>query len=158
MIAHNYFYEGKVRTRVCGLCIKNEQLLLVKHNLNGKVLYAPPGGAVEFGESLQAALKREIKEETGLRVHSAEFRFITEYVNPPLHAIELYFNITSMSGNTSTGTDPEANNQPIITDVAWLSLSEIKQIPTSQLHHILHNCTHLSHLPGLTGFVPLTPH
>ena len=34
----------------------------------GKGFYSLPGGRVEFGESLHAALHREVDEETGLRI------------------------------------------------------------------------------------------
>ena len=34
----------------------------------GKGFYSLPGGRVEFGESLHAALHREVDEETGLKI------------------------------------------------------------------------------------------
>jgi 8-oxo-dGTP diphosphatase len=46
-------------------------LLVRRARSPGKGFYSLPGGRVEFGESLHAALHREIDEETGLRIEIA---------------------------------------------------------------------------------------
>ncbi|HLZ03848.1 MAG TPA: NUDIX hydrolase [Bradyrhizobium sp.] len=43
-------------------------LLLRRARSPGKGFYSLPGGRVEFGESLHEALKREVHEETGLKI------------------------------------------------------------------------------------------
>ena len=43
-------------------------LLLRRAKSPGNGFYSLPGGRVEFGESLHAALHREVDEETGLRI------------------------------------------------------------------------------------------
>jgi len=56
-----------------------DQILLVKtHKWKGK--YSIPGGHVELGESLTAALQREIMEETGLEMLSAKFLCYQEFI------------------------------------------------------------------------------
>lgn len=56
---------------VGGIVVHNGQVLLVRRGhepLKGK--WSIPGGLVELGEKLQKALRREIKEETGINVEA----------------------------------------------------------------------------------------
>jgi len=46
-----------------------------------------PGGHVEFGETLNAALVREIKEETGMEVINPEFIGVDEMINKDRHFV-----------------------------------------------------------------------
>lgn len=154
MTSSSTFYENKLRTRVCGLCFNEEKLLLVKHNLKGKTFYAPPGGGVEFGETMEEALNREIKEETELKVILTEFKFITEYIKRPIHAIEVFYWVKTYKGVASTGSDPESETQEVIEDVNWYSIDDIKRIKKEELHHVLHNCNNLRDILALSGYIP----
>jgi ADP-ribose pyrophosphatase YjhB (NUDIX family) len=54
---------------VSGAIFRDGKVLLLRRARSpGKGLYSLPGGRVEFGEALTAALHREIDEETGLRI------------------------------------------------------------------------------------------
>jgi ADP-ribose pyrophosphatase YjhB (NUDIX family) len=54
---------------VSAAIFRDGKVLLVRRARSpGKGFYSFPGGRVEFGESLHAALQREIKEETGLGI------------------------------------------------------------------------------------------
>ena len=49
-------FGNKLRLRVSGIYIKNDEILLVKHKSINKegILWAPPGGGMEFGETAEA--------------------------------------------------------------------------------------------------------
>ena len=54
---------------VSGAIFRDGKILLVRRARSpGNGFYSLPGGRVEFGESLHAALHREVDEETGLRI------------------------------------------------------------------------------------------
>ena len=55
----NHKFGGKVRVRVGGILIENDQILLLKHEGVGKkeFLWSPPGGGMEFGENAEENLK-----------------------------------------------------------------------------------------------------
>jgi len=54
---------------VSAVIFRDGRILLVRRARSpGKGFYSLPGGRVEFGESLHAALHREVDEETGLTI------------------------------------------------------------------------------------------
>ena len=54
---------------VSAVIFREQRILLVRRARSpGKGFYSLPGGRVEFGETLYAALHREVDEETALRI------------------------------------------------------------------------------------------
>jgi 8-oxo-dGTP diphosphatase len=143
-------YGNRVRPRVCGLCWKDDSLLMVNHSgLNDSNFWAPPGGGIEFGQTIQTCLVQEFQEETGLKIIVKNFVFGCEFVRHPLHSIELFYNVEVMSGELKTGGDPELQ---IIQDVQYLTFFEIKSLPPDKVHGIFSRVTTASELKSLTGF------
>lgn len=67
--------EKKPKLIVAGLVKKGNKYLLIKEVMesDGIEKWIVPGGTVEFGEYLEDAVKREIKEEVGLEVKIEKF-------------------------------------------------------------------------------------
>ena len=143
-------YGSRVRVRACGLCWKNEKILMVKHkSLIENGFWAPPGGGIDFNQSIDDTLKREFLEETGISVTPGIFQFGCEFIQKPLHAIELFYRIDQYSGILKTGYDPEIQ---LIDEVRYLSSEEIKAIPKANLHGIFHIYQTKSEIEKLSGF------
>ncbi|HEX8545791.1 MAG TPA: NUDIX hydrolase [Cytophagaceae bacterium] len=147
-------HGNKVRVRVCGIHVVDKKILLVKHKGLGPqgILWAPPGGGIEFAETLSTGLRREMWEETGLKVVKEEFLFIHEFINEPLHAIELFFKVETTDNKILLGFDPEYDEQ-MISDVKYFGEEEIFGDDPSMFHQIFKITSCFNEILALKGIV-----
>lgn len=148
-------FGNRLRIRVCGICIVQDRILLVKHAYLGEkaYLWAPPGGGIQFGEDAETALKREFSEETSFEVQIKRFLFVNEFLKAPLHAIELFFEVTIEEGKIQTGYDPEMpSERQIIRKVAFLSIPEVLKENPLNLHGVLRDIQNFSLLLEKKGY------
>jgi len=149
-------FGNKLRVRVCGLCTDKERLLLINHQgIKVGDFWAPPGGGLQFGESSDMCLKREFSEETGLEIKIKDFRFVCEFINPPLHAIELFFLVEIKQGILKRGFDPEMKDNQIIKEVKFMNWSEINGLGPDSRHGIFNMISESSKILDLKGHFKL---
>ena len=148
-------FGNRIRVRACGILIENDALLLVEHKgLNEhNSLWIPPGGGIEFGETAIEALKREFKEETHLDINVGELLCIGEFISAKLHALELFFMVSLISGKLSKGIDPEIHTEEqIIKSVRFVPFQEIRIMKKEVLHGILHSVDTSETLLNMKGY------
>ena len=127
---------------------------MVKHKMDDQsILWAPPGGGLDFGDEVHKALQREVYEETGLEVDPGRLSFVCEFISGPLHALELFFEVTQKGGEPVTGFDPEmpVNNQ-IIQQVKFMDWDEIMSLERTDRHGIFNLENNLEKFKKLSGF------
>ena len=113
------------RPAVYGIVIDDDGHMLALDNTISLNLELP-GGGVEMWETVEAALHREIWEETGLKgtinelIHADDSFFLTPNDNK-WHTLRLYYLVTATGGALrSTIIDDEPCTNP-----KWIPLSEI---------------------------------
>lgn len=152
---HRDIFGGKVRVRACAVIIKDDQILLLKHEGIGKggFLWAPPGGGMEFGESLVETLRREAKEEIGATVEIVKFLFFNEHFDNIFHAVEFFFETKITNGPILLGKDPElATDNQILKEVKWFTINDLKIIDQVNLHKALQNLNSVHDMLKIRGF------
>ena len=91
---------------VDAVIIKDNKILLIKRGVNPfQGYWALPGGYVEWDESTEEAVAREVSEEIGLTVESC--KLIGVYSSPDRHpkqVINIAYRVTT-SGNPKAGDD-----------------------------------------------------
>jgi 8-oxo-dGTP diphosphatase len=92
--------EGdKPTIRVAGLLIHEGSILMVEQGRGDDRYWLLPGGGVLFGETLADALRRELREELGMRVGVQGLVAIVESISPDpeyaKHVVHLVFEISA---------------------------------------------------------------
>lgn len=123
-------YGDKIRVRVCGVLLRDNKVLLINHSsLNAEnIFWHFPGGGLEPDEDVISALKREFSEETNLQINTHKFLHLNQFIKGKLHALELFFRVSSSTLEPDLGNDPELN---ILTDLKWFTLEELEKLPLS---------------------------
>ena len=96
------------KVTVDGVLFEDLKILLVKRKyqpFQGK--WALPGGFVEYGETTEAAVKRETREETGLttRISSLLGVYSNPSRDPRGHTISIVYILEKKDGKVSGGDD-----------------------------------------------------
>lgn len=125
--------ESHIRVGVNAIIESGDGILAVKFDGDNGEHYNLPGGGVMSGETLPAALKREVKEETSAEIGVGRLRLIHEY-NPEeqagkygeTHKLTCFFAANLHPDSTpSFPADPDPNQVAI----EWLNAESIDREP-----------------------------
>jgi len=147
-------FGHQLRIRVNGVLIEEDKILMAKHKMgNGKEFWSTPGGGMNYGSNAKENLKREFLEETGLEIAVEEFLFVNEFLSPPLHAMEYFFQVKRISGNVLLGHDPELDeNSQILSEIRWMTMSDLVCIEKNSIHRIFWEIKSLPELGLCKGY------
>ena len=106
---------------------RGDEILLIRRGRGAAVgQWAIPGGRVEFGEGLKAAVAREVREETGLDVQVGRFLGWAERMGDdpaPYHYVILDFAAEPLDPAVPARAGDDAD------DVAWVRTNAIETYP-----------------------------
>ena len=113
---------------------KNEVLMIRTHKWSG--LWGIPGGKIKRGESSLAALRRELKEETGLNITEIKFVLVQDCIGSKefyrdAHFVLLNYTCKCAAKNPRVVLNEEAR------EFQWLKLAEAKKLKLNRPTKIL---------------------
>lgn len=98
---------------------RNEVLLVRRANPPRQNEWSLPGGKVEFGETLTAAVLREIREETGLEIDVVGLLDVAELIEGA-HYVLIDFGARVRGGDLKAGSDAA--------DARWFAREELARV------------------------------
>lgn len=117
-----------IRVTVDGVIIKEKKILLIKRKKKPfKGLWALPGGFVEYGETTEEAVIREVKEETGAECEIVEL--IGVYSDPERdprgHTVSIAYALQGGKGGVTAGDDAA--------EARWVPLDDLPEMAFDHL-------------------------
>lgn len=119
-----------MRQAVRAIVTSGDKMLVMKRNKFGKEYYTLIGGGIELGEELEAALRRELVEETGMQVGAVRLVYVEEPGEP--YGTQYVFWCEYLGGDPVLGADSEeafisaAGHN--IYEPMWLPIAELANV------------------------------
>lgn len=103
------------RVRVTAVLLENERILLLQQRVteSSERDWSLPGGGLNFDESIEQCLIREMREETGLTCRIDRLLYICDRIQGGRHVVHLTFLVHRISGDVKLGSEPEAGANKI---------------------------------------------
>ncbi|MBB1080456.1 NUDIX domain-containing protein [Limosilactobacillus sp. STM2_1] len=139
----HYVHWSNEKISVGGLVARDKQILLVQRAQRpGKGLWTIPGGFVEQEETMQEAIKREIKEETGVIAEPQRIVSTAEIPEKKCHEIYVTFALAFVSG------DVVIQHSEIL-EAHFFTLTQAMDLPLADLTRQLLTNNSANHLSPL---------
>ncbi|MEB3830856.1 NUDIX domain-containing protein [Phormidium sp. CCY1219] len=121
-------------TTVGALVANSSGRVLIVKTTKWKGTWGVPGGKVEWGESLETALKREFREEVGLELSHIRFGLLQEAVRDPQFLYEAHFIMVNYYAFSEK--EAIAPNEEIV-EWAWVSPEAALDYPLNTYTRVL---------------------
>ena len=120
--------QARPQLAVSAAIFRANRILLVRRARSpSKGVYSLPGGRVEFGESLHAALHREVAEETALSIEIVELAGWREVL--PGTVSGGHYLIMSFAARWGAG-EPVLNDE--LDDFSWCAPDALSDLPLTE--------------------------
>ena len=99
-------------------------------------LWGIPGGKIKFGEGSEAALRREIFEETGLKISHIRFTLVQDCIHSKEFYRDAHFVLLNYTCRCS-GKNPRVKLNDEGREYRWVKLAEAKKMKLNKPTKIL---------------------
>ena len=113
---------------------RNEALMIRTHKWSNK--WGIPGGKIKFGETSEAALRREILEETALKVSNIQFVLVQDCIHSKEFYKDAHFVLLNYTAR-ATAKNPKVILNEEGREYKWLSLAAAKKLKLNRPTKIL---------------------
>lgn len=124
------------------ILLKDGKVLLGKRNddpekasteLHTEGMWTCPGGKLDFGEKLGKAAKREVLEETGIKINKLKLVSVTDEIVPDAHFVTLGFFSEEFEG------EPKLMEPEEIVKWKWFPINELPEPINSASFKLINN-------------------
>jgi len=119
-IQEEYETEGPCYRHI----IEDDSILLCEQDVAPSRRWSLPGGTLEFGETIEQCLVREMKEETGLDISVLDLLYVCDRLHEDNHVVHMTFLIERTGGRLGTGDGLE---------FARGKIKSVKMVPLNEL-------------------------
>jgi ADP-ribose pyrophosphatase YjhB (NUDIX family) len=120
----NAFNPIPPQLRVAALIVRGDQLLLVEHRKRGQRYWVLPGGRLQGNETLDAGLRRELREELALEARVGRLLIVCETLAPDRHVVNLIF-----QAEIGEGLTPRLDQRdPVLAGWQWVSAEQLPRL------------------------------
>jgi len=110
--------------RVAAIIGRDDQVLLVEHRKRRQRYWVLPGGRVQGSETLEAGLRRELREELSLEARVGPIVIICETLAPDRHVVNLIF-----QAEIGEGAEPRLDeHDPVLAGWQWVAVTRFPRM------------------------------
>jgi 8-oxo-dGTP diphosphatase len=120
----NAFSPVVPQLRVAAIIAARDQILLVEHRKRGQRYWVLPGGRLQGNETLEAALRRELREELKLDAQVGRLMIVSEMLAPDRHVVSLIF-----EAQIGEGAEPRLDHaDPVLAGWQWVAVNRLPRM------------------------------
>lgn len=120
---------------VGGLVFREDGRMLMVRTAKWSDRWGIPGGKIEWGEASEAALRREMWEETGLAVEEVRFVLVQDAIHPPEFYKDAHFLLLNYTCRVQGFPEVRLNEEA--QEFRWVTLQEARTLPLNQPTQVL---------------------
>ena len=112
------------QVRVAAVIARDTEVLLVEHRKRGQRYWVLPGGRLQGSETLEGALRRELREELRLEARVGRLLLVCETLAPERHIVNLVYH-----AEIGEGVEPQLDTtDAVLAGWQWVAVDRLPRM------------------------------